>query len=110
MAIRNSLKVLFFLLVLSLFANAQMVQTGTLSGLALEKGGEALPGITVTIKSPALILPQQTTVTNGQGYYRFPVLPPGVSGSRISPSSISGSTSPSTFRASSARLSSSWTS
>jgi outer membrane receptor protein involved in Fe transport len=53
------------------------VQTGALKGTVVDPDGAALPGITVILKSPALILPELTTVTNAQGVYRFLNLPPG---------------------------------
>jgi len=81
MTLKNAAIGLLVLMSFSLFSppvNAQMVQTGTLNGLAQEKGGSGLPGVTVTIKSPALILPQMAALTNERGYYRFPALPPGL--------------------------------
>lgn len=56
---------------------AQISQTGNLYGTVLDKDGQPLPGVTVTITSPALILPKMETVTNQMGHYRFPALPPG---------------------------------
>jgi len=56
---------------------AQTGQTGTINGSVTDDQGVALPGVSVTIKSPAIILPQMGTVTNAKGVYRFPSLPPG---------------------------------
>jgi hypothetical protein len=56
---------------------AQFGQTGTINGTIQDTEGLPLPGVTVTIKSPALILPQMNTITNQQGIYRFPSLLPG---------------------------------
>ena len=50
--------------------------TGSISGTVTDNTGALLPGVTVTATSPALIVPQ-TSVTNEQGVYRFPSLPPG---------------------------------
>ena len=50
--------VVLFLLVLS--SEAQIIQTGTLSGTVQDKDKAALPGVTVTITSPALIAPQMS--------------------------------------------------
>lgn len=58
-------------------ASAQLNQTGTLAGAVKDAQGLALPGVSVTIASPAIILPQMAAVTNEQGLYRFLSLPPG---------------------------------
>lgn len=57
---------------------AQLSQTGSIIGTVKDTEGLPLPGVGVTIKSPALILPQMSTVTNEKGIYRFPSLLPGV--------------------------------
>jgi outer membrane receptor protein involved in Fe transport len=69
------LAVLILALVFS--AAAQITQTGTLNGTVYDQDKQPLPGVTVTIKSPALILPQMDAVTTEHGHYRFPALPPG---------------------------------
>jgi hypothetical protein len=56
----------------------QSAQTGALNGTVTDSDDAALPGITVVLKSPALVVPQMTTVTNASGLYRFPALPPGI--------------------------------
>ena len=50
--------------------------TGRLFGQLTDAQGAALPGVTVTVSSPAL-QGTQTQVTDGEGNYRFPSLPPG---------------------------------
>jgi hypothetical protein len=50
--------------------------TGSISGTVTDNTGALLPGVTVTATSPAL-MGTQTAVTNEQGVYRFPALPPG---------------------------------
>lgn len=70
----TSLMVIFLLGV----SFSQITQTGTLNGRVTDTEGNPLPGVSVTIKSPALILPQMTATTNAEGYFRFPALPPGV--------------------------------
>lgn len=55
----------------------QTGQTGKITGTVTDPDGVALPGVTVILKSPALILPQMTTVTNDLGIYRFLNLNPG---------------------------------
>lgn len=57
--------------------HAQLAQTGTLNGTTMTEDGSALPGISVTVTSPAMIQPSKTTVSNEKGFFRFPVLPPG---------------------------------
>jgi hypothetical protein len=54
-------------------ASAQ-VQTGEIFGKVTDATGGVLPGVTVTIESPALITPQ-TAVTAESGAYRFPNVP-----------------------------------
>ncbi|MFN8058726.1 MAG: carboxypeptidase regulatory-like domain-containing protein [Vicinamibacterales bacterium] len=51
--------------------------TGTIAGRVTDAQNAVLPGVTVSIQSPAL-MGVQTTVTNDQGIYRFPAVPPGV--------------------------------
>jgi hypothetical protein len=57
---------------------AQLNQTGMITGVVNSPDGTPMPGVTVTIKSPAIVLPEMTTVTNENGKYRFPSLPPGI--------------------------------
>jgi len=51
--------------------------TGTIQGRAADASGAILPGVTVTAVSPSMI-GAQTQVTNENGSYRFPAVPPGV--------------------------------
>lgn len=76
--IRNRLSLVLLALPL-LVANivaAQGLPTGTLAGRVAESEGLALPGVTVTVKSPAL-QGTRTAVTNVNGDYVVPNLPPG---------------------------------
>jgi hypothetical protein len=50
---------------------------GSIEGIVKDTSGAVLPGVTVEARSPALVS-GQTTVTDGQGAYRFPGLPPGI--------------------------------
>ncbi len=50
--------------------------SGTLTGIVSTEGA-ALPGVTVTVSSPAL-QGSRTAVTNENGAYNFPALPPGM--------------------------------
>jgi hypothetical protein len=56
----------------------QSSQTGALNGTVTDSDGQALPGITIVLKSPALVVPEMTTVSNANGVYRMPALPPGI--------------------------------
>jgi hypothetical protein len=55
---------------------AQGVQTATLTGSVTSADGEPLPGVTVTVTSPALI-GERSTVSGVNGDYVFKNLPPG---------------------------------
>jgi hypothetical protein len=50
--------------------------TGSVNGTVTDNTGAVLPGVTVNATGPA-IMGVQTAVTNEQGQYRFPALPPG---------------------------------
>jgi hypothetical protein len=50
--------------------------TGTINGRVSDTSGAVLPGVTVTASSPAM-MGVQTAVTNTEGQYRFPAIPPG---------------------------------
>ena len=56
---------------------AQGVQTATLTGTVVDRIDFALPGVSVTVSSPAL-QGLRTTHTDGTGVYRVPGLPPGL--------------------------------
>ncbi len=64
-----------FLLVASTELRAQT--TGRIVGQVVDAQGAVVPGVTVTATSPSLQGPA-TTVTDGNGGYRFVSLPPGV--------------------------------
>jgi hypothetical protein len=51
-------------------------QTGAISGKVVDTGGAVLPGVTVEASSDVLPAPR-VTVTEGNGEYRLPALPPG---------------------------------
>ncbi len=55
---------------------AQGTQTGVLSGSVLSQDRQPLPGVTVTVKSPAL-MGTRSAVTDTNGGYIFKALPPG---------------------------------
>ena len=50
--------------------------TGSISGQVVDDSGGVLPGVTVTATSPAQ-MGTLTAVTNEEGMYRFPSVPPG---------------------------------
>ena len=52
------------------------INTGALSGKVTDGSGSPLPGVTVTVTSPRL-QGSRTAVTDGQGDYSIPLLPPG---------------------------------
>src|SRR5206468_9854898 len=50
--------------------------TGTIIGKVSDTSGAVLPGVTVTATNSAM-MGVQTAVTNAEGQYRFPAVPPG---------------------------------
>ena len=63
-------------------------QTGTIEGLVVDSNNAPLPGVSIEVKSAAL-QGTRTTVTDANGRYKFPVVPPG---SYTVTSSLSGFT------------------
>lgn len=59
-------------------AAAQFVSTASIDGAVTDESGLALPGVTVTITSPALQVAHLTDVTNAQGRYSVTQLPGGL--------------------------------
>src|SRR5262245_3165293 len=51
--------------------------TGAITGRALDGSGAVLPGVDVSIASPAMIGGPRSAVTDAQGVYRFTQLPSG---------------------------------
>jgi Carboxypeptidase regulatory-like domain len=74
---RKILSLLALLVILAPAVFAQSRDTGAITGKVADDQGNALPGVTVTITSPALMGPR-SRVTDANGDYRFPALPPGV--------------------------------
>ena len=64
-----------FLFVVSGMGFAQ--QTGSLAGSVTDEQAAALPGVTISVTSPALIGGARTTVSGPTGRYAFQALPPG---------------------------------
>jgi hypothetical protein len=59
-------------------ALAQIGQTASLTGTVTDATGAILPGATVTVSGEALIGGTRVAVSDENGVYRFPALPPGV--------------------------------
>lgn len=70
--------ILVFSLAFAPVALAQTVSatTGALNGKVTDNTGAVLPGVTVTVSSPAL-MGTRMAVTSDLGLYRFPAVPPG---------------------------------
>jgi hypothetical protein len=60
------------------FAFSQAAKTGSISGFVKAPGGNALSGVIVLLRSPALDLPEIEAVTTASGMYGFALLPPGI--------------------------------
>ena len=56
---------------------AQSSQSASMVGKVTDESGGAMPGVTVTVKSPQLQVPLLTAVTGADGDYRVLDLPPG---------------------------------
>ncbi|MBI1872737.1 MAG: TonB-dependent receptor [Acidobacteria bacterium] len=63
-------------LVLGCAASASAQTTGSINGTITDNTSAVLPGVTVTATSPAM-MGSQTAISNEQGQYRFPSVPPG---------------------------------
>jgi outer membrane receptor for ferrienterochelin and colicin len=74
--IKRILAVAFLALVCPSLAGAQGNPTGVIRGVVNDPDSLALPGVTVTVSSPAL-QGVRTTVTSGTGEFIIPFLPPG---------------------------------
>jgi len=64
------------MLMLAGTALAQGIQTGTIRGMVKDQQERAVPGATVTASSSASLGPR-STVSDAQGVYVIPSLPPG---------------------------------
>src|SRR5580704_2343487 len=79
--LRQTLRAAFLSALLALalsvpFLSAQTATFGSIAGTIQDSTGAILADAKVTVTSPALVV-AQSTLTSGQGTYRFPVLPPG---------------------------------
>ncbi|MEA2004920.1 MAG: TonB-dependent receptor [Acidobacteriota bacterium] len=65
------------LILLTPLAFNQSKETGAITGTVLDENRAPLPGVTVTLSSPKL-MGTRSAITDYEGKYRFPALPPGV--------------------------------
>jgi len=70
------LAVPILILLLALPALSQ-TQTGSITGRAVDNSGALIPGVEVTITSPAMIGGARSAPSDELGSYRFTLLPPG---------------------------------
>lgn len=75
---KKSLILLLAALFISSVGYGQTGQTGAIRGTVTDPDTVPLGGVTVTLESPALVIPELTTITNVNGVYRFMGLAPGV--------------------------------
>lgn len=66
------------MIIIPAMAAAQVGQTAVLTGTVTDTSGAAIPGATVTVTSPAVIGGSRSVVTEADGSFRFPALPPGL--------------------------------
>ena len=68
-----------FTLVSAVPASAQVAAaTATIHGQVTDESGASLPGVTITLRSPALQVPQMSVVSDERGEYRVTPLPIGI--------------------------------
>jgi hypothetical protein len=73
-------KRVFFMTVVLLMAGlafGQTSQTGNIVGRVISPEGEGLPGVSVTLTSPAIIISSMSAITGEKGAFRFMALAPG---------------------------------
>src|SRR5215510_11027213 len=70
------LAVLALVLTLALPGYSQ-IQTGAITGRAMDTSGALIPGVEVSVSSPALIGGARSAPTDETGTYRFTLLAPG---------------------------------
>ena len=74
--IKKLIPTIIIVLVVAAAAFAQ-THNGNIIGRVTEKGGEALPGVSLSISGPSMIQKAMTAITNTKGDYRFFSIPPG---------------------------------
>src|SRR5216684_3072965 len=65
------------LLAASTTVAGQTVRSGSIDGTITDNTGGVLPGVTITLTSPALQVPQIVKTSEARGEYQFLDLPPG---------------------------------
>lgn len=75
---RNGVAAVFLVLLWCDTASAQAVGSASIFGTVVDESGAPMPGVTVSLASPALQRTDTTAVTGLEGNYRFPELPVGV--------------------------------
>jgi len=76
--IRRAYLFIVLLAVLAAPAFSQITSTGGITGRANDNSGAVVPGVDVTITSPAMIGGPRMATTDESGTYQFKFLPPGV--------------------------------
>jgi len=76
MKIKSLISLCAILLIFSPLALSQSKYTGAIVGTVTDEEGTPLPGVTVTLTGPNIMGPR-TAITDAEGRYRFPALPPG---------------------------------
>jgi Carboxypeptidase regulatory-like domain/TonB dependent receptor/TonB-dependent Receptor Plug Domain len=76
MRMKTAIAFLMMVLAVAALASAQGNPTGAIRGAVADGTGLALPGVTVTVASPAL-QGTRSVVTSGNGDFLIPFLPPG---------------------------------
>src|SRR5581483_2398984 len=72
------MSLIFALLVLAYAKPGLSQSTGAIVGRATDTSGALIPGVEVTISSPAMIGGARTAPTDETGSYRFTLLVPGI--------------------------------
>jgi Carboxypeptidase regulatory-like domain len=78
--LRKHLRLMFVIFALVLFAMPafpQSATTGNITGRAMDSTGALIPGVDVSVSSPAMIGGARTAITDETGSYRFTLLPSG---------------------------------
>ena len=73
---RGFLFVLFIFFVFSSITLSQSKETGAILGTVFDDINNPLPGVTLVLSSPSL-MGERTVLSDAEGNYRFPALPPG---------------------------------
>jgi hypothetical protein len=72
------MSMILFMGLVALGLAQRTTETGMLNGTVSDNTGQPLPGVSVTISSTHLMLPEISIATDSKGYYRFPQVPVGL--------------------------------